>query len=117
MGSLTMVVACSLMGMESYRSSLMVVVDSCNLMDNFVVDMVALTASLMVVARSRNLMVVVVVTIMVGPVVVLTLKTSLVVVKSCSIMSMVVVRMHVAEGKVTSLLGVATPAEVALGPT
>ena len=116
MGSLTMVVARSLMGMES-GSSLVVVVDSCNLMDNFVVDMVALTASLMVVARSRNLMVMVVVTIMVGPVVVLTLKTSLVVVKSCSIMSMVVARMHVAEGKVTNLLGVATPADVALGPS
>ena len=108
------------MGMESDRSSFMVVVDSCNLMDNLVmvmVDMVALISSLMVVARSRNFMVMVVVTIMVNPVVVLTFRTSLVVVKSYSITSMVVVMMDAAEGKVTSLLGVATPAEVALGPT
>ena len=41
---------------------------------------------------------------------------SLMVVKSDSLKSMVVVRLEVAEGKATSLLGVAHPTGVALGP-
>ena len=126
MVSHTMVVACSLMVVDSYRRSLMMVVDSCSLIYNLMV--VALKSSLMVVASSRNLMIMVVVPVMVNPMVVLTLKSSLmvmvvvdsrsrshnlVVVDSHSLMSMVVVKLDVAD-KVASLLGIATPAAVAL---
>ena len=41
---------------------------------------------------------------------------ALMVVKSDGLKLMVVARLEVAEGKVTSLLGVANPADVALGP-